>query len=74
MNSEWNLISSISRADTYQLEQAEYVVSNYMKWMIIIFALIIAMLVGNLLMLRHINKNTFKKHERQDKDWGWAEY
>jgi uncharacterized membrane-anchored protein YhcB (DUF1043 family) len=39
-----------------------------MKWMIIIFALIIAMLVGNLLMLRHINKNTFKKHERQDKD------
>ena len=74
MNFEWNQISSISRADTYQLEQAEYGVSDYMKWVIIIFALVIAMLVGNLLMLRHINKNTFKKHERKDRGWGWAEY
>ena len=32
-----------------------------MKWVIIIFALIIAMLVGNLLMLKHINKRTSNK-------------
>ena len=32
-----------------------------MKWVIIIFALIIAMLVGNLLMLKHINKKSSPK-------------
>jgi len=38
-----------------------------MKWVIIIFVLIIAMLVGNLLMLKHINKKSFSKNNRSDK-------
>ena len=39
-----------------------------MKWVIIIFALVIAMLVGNLLMLKHIDKKSFTQRKRDDQD------
>lgn len=39
-----------------------------MKWVFIIFALVIAMLLGNLLMLKHINKKSFEKRETRDND------
>jgi len=38
-----------------------------MKWVFIIFGLVIVMLVGNLLMLKHINKKSFtrRNHDNQ---------
>jgi len=39
-----------------------------MKWVIIIFALAVAMLVGNLLMLKHINKKSFTRQKRDNQD------
>jgi hypothetical protein len=39
-----------------------------MKWVIIIFALLVAMLVGNLLMLKHINKKSFTQRKRDEQD------
>ena len=39
-----------------------------MKWAIIIFVLVIIMLVGNLLMLKHINKKSFDKDNRHNTD------
>jgi len=39
-----------------------------MKWVIIIFVLIIVMLVGNLLMLKQINKKSFTRRNRDDQD------
>lgn len=34
-----------------------------MKWVFILLALLIAMLVGNMLMLKHIDKKSFDKRE-----------
>jgi len=39
-----------------------------MKWVIIIFVLVIAMVVGNLLMLKHIDKKSFTSNKRDDQD------
>ncbi len=35
-----------------------------MKWVIIIFCLTVALLVGNLLMLKHIDKKSFTRKDR----------
>ena len=40
--------------------------SCQMKWVIIIFSLVVVMVVGNLLMLKHIDKKSFSRNNRRD--------
>jgi len=39
-----------------------------MKWVIIIFSVAVIMLVGNLLMLKHVDKKSFRDSNRHDND------
>lgn len=39
-----------------------------MKWALIIIGLLLALLIGNLLMLRHINKHAFSENTPHHKD------